>query len=447
MNNMNKRTFLSLLLCVCSLSFLHAERVDMQQAGADVQGRKLNTALINSTIDRLNAHGGGTLFFPAGTYLTGSIHMKSNITLELEAGATLKFSENFDDFLPYVEVRHEGIMMKSFQPLIYAVDAENITIKGEGTLDGQGKAWWTEFFRVLVDLRDNGKRNINKYQPMFEKENDLKALYAETNEDWHGTLDRRFFRPPFIHPIRCKNVRVEGVKIINSPFWTTHLYKCNHIKLLNLYIFSPEKPVKAPSTDAIDIDVCSNVLVKNCYMSVNDDAIALKGGKGPWADQDPNNGGNFNIIIEDCTYGFCHGALTCGSESIHNRNIILRRIHITNANRLLWLKMRPDTPQQYEYILVEDITGDANHFLYIKPWTQFFDLKDRKDIPVSYSNHVTMRNIDFKCDNFFSVEKSDQYQLTNFTFENLNIKAKNGECDKEMIDNFIWKKVSINNIK
>ena len=190
-----------------------------------------------------------------------------------------------------------------------------------------------------------------------------------------------------------------------------------------------------------------NVLVKNCYMSVNDDAIALKGGKGPWADQDPNNGGNFNIIIEDCTYGFCHGALTCGSESIHNRNIILRRIHITNANRLLWLKMRPDTPQQYEYILVEDITGDANHFLYIKPWTQFFDLKDRKDIPVSYSNHVTMRNIDFKCDNFFSVEKSDQYQLTNFTFENLNIKAKNGECDKEMIDNFIWKKVSINNIK
>lgn len=63
MNNMNKRTFLSLLLCVCCLSFLHAERVDMQQAGADVQGRKLNTALINSTIDRLNAHGGGTLFF------------------------------------------------------------------------------------------------------------------------------------------------------------------------------------------------------------------------------------------------------------------------------------------------------------------------------------------------------------------------------------------------
>lgn len=204
MNNMNKRTFLSLLLCVCCLSFLHAERVDMQQAGADVQGRKLNTALINSTIDRLNAHGGGTLFFPAGTYLTGSIHMKSNITLELEAGATLKFSENFDDFLPYVEVRHEGIMMKSFQPLIYAVDAENITIKGEGTLDGQGKAWWTEFFRVLVDLRDNGKRNINKYQPMFEKENDLKSPLRRNQRRLARHIGPSFLPSPFhtSHPLQ-----------------------------------------------------------------------------------------------------------------------------------------------------------------------------------------------------------------------------------------------------
>ena len=87
----------------------------------------------------MNRGGGGTLFFPAGIYLTGSIHLKSNITLELEAGATLLFSDNFDDYLPFVEVRHEGVMMKSFQPLIYAVDAENITIKGEGTLDGRRK--------------------------------------------------------------------------------------------------------------------------------------------------------------------------------------------------------------------------------------------------------------------------------------------------------------------
>ena len=110
----------------------------------------ISTRSARRTVVAQNRGGGGTLFFPAGTYLTGSIHLKSNITLELEAGATLLFSDNFDDYLPFVEVRHEGVMMKSFQPLIYAVDAENITIKGEGTLDGQGKKWWMEFFRVVM---------------------------------------------------------------------------------------------------------------------------------------------------------------------------------------------------------------------------------------------------------------------------------------------------------
>lgn len=77
----------------------------------------------------------------------------------------------------------------------------------------------------------------------------------------------------------------------------------------------PGAPVKAPSTDALDIDVCTDVLVKNCRMEVNDDAIVLKGGKGPWADQAEENGSNERIIVEDCVYGFCHGCLTCGCES------------------------------------------------------------------------------------------------------------------------------------
>ena len=374
----------------------------------------LQTEKIQSAIDAAAQNGGGVIVIPKGTYLSGALFFKPKTHLHLEEGAVLKGSDDISNF-PIIDTRMEGQSLKYFAALVNADKVDGFTLSGKGTIDGNGLRYWKSFWL---------RRKVN---PQCTNMDEL--------------------RPRLVHISHSNNVQLSGVRLINSPFWTTHLYKCNHIKLLNLYIFSPEKPVKAPSTDAIDIDVCSNVLVKNCYMSVNDDAIALKGGKGPWADQDPNNGGNFNIIIEDCTYGFCHGALTCGSESIHNRNIILRRIHITNANRLLWLKMRPDTPQQHEYILVEDITGDANHFLYIKPWTQFFDLKDRKDIPVSYSNHVTMRNIDFKCDNFFSVEKSDQYQLTNFTFENLNIKAKNGECDKEMIDNFIWKKVSINNIK
>ena len=245
---MNLRITLLAFLCLCATAILRAERVDMLKAGAKANGKALNTKLINSTIDRLNRGGGGTLFFPAGTYLTGSIHLKSNITLELEAGATLLFSDNFDDYLPFVEVRHEGVMMKSFQPLIYAVDAENITIKGEGTLDGQGKKWWMEFFRVMIDLKDNGMRDINKYQPMWDAQNDTTAIYAETNKDYVSTLQRRFFRPPFIQPVRCKKVKIEGVKIVNSPFWTVNPEFCDNVTIKGITINN----VPSPNTDGIN---------------------------------------------------------------------------------------------------------------------------------------------------------------------------------------------------
>lgn len=305
---MNKRIILSLLLCVCTLSFLRAERVDMQQVGADSQGNVLNTVLINATINRLNAKGGGTLFFPSGTYLTGSIHLKSNITLELEAGAILKFSDNFDDYLPFVEVRHEGVIMNSFQPLIYAVDAENITIKGEGTLDGQGKAWWTEFFRIFVDLEKNGKRDLNKYQPLFEKENDMNMLAAETNEDWHGTLNRRFFRPPFIQPIRCENVRIEGVKIMNSPFWTVNPEFCDNVTIKGITINN----ILSPNTDGINPESCKNVHISDCHISVGDDCITIKSGRDLQARKlgIPCE----NITITNCTMLSGHGGVVIGSE-------------------------------------------------------------------------------------------------------------------------------------
>ena len=107
--------------------------------------------------------------------------------------------------------------------------------------------------------------------------------------------------------------------------------------------------------------------------------------------------------------------------------------------------MRPDTPQHYEYVTVEDITGNTGQFIYIQPWTQFFDLKDRKDPPMSYSNHITMRNCQMEVDHFFNVKsQDDQYKLTNFHFENLKIKVKkNGEFPTSYVDGFIVKNVEI----
>ena len=380
--------------------------------GAVNDSTLLQTEKIQAVIDLASQKGGGVIIIPKGTFLSGSLFFKPRTHLYLEEGAMLKGSDDSSNFA-IVDTRIEGQSLKYFAALVNADRVDGFTISGKGTINGNGERYWKSFW-----LR-------------------RKVIPKCTNMDE--------LRPRLIYISNSNDVQLSGVHFINSPFWTTHIYRCNNVKLLGLHIFAPSAPVKAPSSDAVDLDVCKNVLIKNCYMSVNDDAVALKGGKGPWADKDPNNGGNSNIIIEDCTYGFCHSGLTFGSESVYNRNIILRRCKISNASRLLWLKMRPDTPQHYEYILVEDITGSAKSFLYIKPWTQFFDLKGRKDMPMSYSNNVTMRNIDFKCDVFFNVSRSDQYQLKDFTFENLNIRAKDGKCDKEIISNFKWDKVKVNN--
>lgn len=378
---------------------------------------RLHTEEIQALIDEAAANGGGVIVIPRGTFLTGGLHFKQGTHLYLEDGATLLGSDFIGDY-PLGKTRIEGETCTYFGALINADSLDGFTISGKGTIDGNGLRYHKQFW-----LRRKWNRQC-------------------TNKDEQ--------RPRLVYVSNCKNVQIEGVKLQNSAFWTTHIYNSENVKLLNLSIYSLGKPnhAKGPSTDAIDLDVVKNILVKGCYMSVNDDAVAMKGGKGPWAD-DPTktegNGKNENVIIEDCTYGFCHGCLTLGSESIYNHNIILRRIKVDHATRLLWLKMRPDTPQRYEYVTVENITGNVGQFIFIQPWTQFYDLKDRKDPPMSYSDHITMRNCQMEVDNFFNVRKQDdQYKLSNFHFENLDIKVKkNADFNQSYVDGFTVKNVNV----
>jgi len=405
--------------------FRQNESVDIEKLGKKyvltdheifADGR-LHTEEIQALIDKAAANGGGVIVIPRGTYMTGGLHFKQNTHLYLEDGATLLGSDFIGDY-PLGKTRIEGETCTYFGALINADGLDGFTISGKGTIDGNGLRYHKQFW-----LRRKWNRQC-------------------TNKDEQ--------RPRLVYVSNCKNVQIEGVKLQNSAFWTTHIYNSENVKLLNLSIYSLGTPnhAKGPSTDAIDLDVVKNVLVKGCYMSVNDDAIAMKGGKGPWAD-DPTkvegNGGNYNVIIEDCVYGFCHGCLTLGSESIYNHNLILRRIKVDHATRLLWLKMRPDTPQRYEYVTVEDITGNVGQFIFIQPWTQFYDLKDRKDPPMSYSDHITMRNCQMEVDVFFNVKsQDDQYKLTNFHFENLDIKAKkNADFNQSYVDGFTVKNVNV----
>ena len=387
------------------------KRYVITEYGVSTDSTVVQTERIQAVINKASQEGGGVVVVPKGVFLSGSLFFKQGVNLLVEEGGMLKGSDRIRDF-KLVETRMEGQTLKYFAALVNADDTDGFTIAGKGTINGNGYNYWEEFW-----IRRQYNRQCTNLEAM---------------------------RPRLVYISNSKNVTVQDVKLMNSPFWTNHLYKCEYVRYLGCHIFAPTSGVKAPSSDAIDIDVCNDVLIHGCYMSVNDDAVVLKGGKGTWADQDPNNGANNNIIIQHCTYGKVHGCLTLGSESLHDRNVVLRHCTFSQANRVLWLKMRPDTPQHYEYVTIEDVSGDCNSFLVVRPWTQFFKPEKRGDMPLSTCNNITIRNAKIKSKNFFDVGKSDKYHLTDFTFENCEVNDVKNAFDKNLIDNCTTKRLIIN---
>ena len=408
--------------------FKDTTKVDMNALGRQYvitdYGVKNDSTLVQTTaiqaiIDRAAQEGGGVIVVPQGTFLTGALFFKQGTHLYVQG--RLKGSDRIVDY-PVVMTRIEGQTCKYFPALVNADGVDGLTIGGHGTIDGNGLNYWREFW-----LR-------RSWNPKC------------TNKDAQ--------RPRLTYISNSKNVTIQDVRLINSPFWTNHVYKSSHVRYLDCYIYAPTEKVwdqdpkrGAPSSDAIDIDVCTDILINGCFMHVNDDAVVLKGGKGTWADKDETNGPCERILVQNCRYGRVHGCLTLGSESLHDRNIILRNCSAENTDRVLWLKMRPDTPQHYEYVLVESFTGKCTRFLFIHPWTQFYEMGDRPDMPLSACNNIVMRDIRMNCNHFFDVALSDKYTLRDFTFERIDVTDEKDAFDANLIPNTIVKDVVINGVK
>ena len=376
---------------------------------------KIYTKQIQGLIDDVAKKGGGVIVVPKGTYYTGALFFKQGVHLCVEKDGILKGSDDISDY-PVCQTRIEGESCLYYPALINADGVDGFVMCGEGTIDGNGLRFWKAFWQRRA------------WNPNC------------TNKDEQ--------RPRLVFVSHSKNVTIAQLRLQNSPFWTNHIYKCSRVKFIGCSIFAPKTPVPAPSSDAIDVDACEDVLIKNCYMEVNDDAVALKGGKGPWADEAPENGGNERILIEDCHYGFCHSAITCGSESVHNKNILMRNIKVEKIAQVAHFKLRPDTPQHYEYITIENVNGSVLGSIFnINPWTQFFDLKGRTDKPLSCVENIQMRNCSCTCDIFFNVSRKDEeYILRNFTLKNLYFKVTNTENFYEAVDGLILDNVTVEGV-
>ena len=312
-----------------------------------------NREAINKAIDACSKAGGGRVVVPAGEFLTGAIHLKSNVNLHVSKGATLKFSTDPNAYLPIVHTRWEGMELMHLSPFIYAYEQSNIAITGEGTLDGQGKSFFWKW---------HGNPNYGG-DPKILSQRPARARLYEMMDKNVPVADRVFgigyyLRPQFVQPYKCKNVLIEGVTIVDSPMWEVHPVLCANVIVRNLRISS-----HGPNNDGCDPESCKDVLIDNCFFDTGDDCIAIKSGR--------NNDGRRinvpteNIIVRNCTMKDGHGGITVGSEiSGGVRNLFAHdcRMDSPNLDHALRVKNNASRGGLLENFYFKNITvGEVAH--------------------------------------------------------------------------------------
>lgn len=356
----------------------------------------LQTSAIQNIIDIAEANGGGRIIFPAGTYLTGALFFKPGTRLHLEKGAKIKGSDDISNF-PLIPSRMEGKSIYYHAALINAYFVKDFEITGEGTIDGNGLRYWKEFWA-----------------------NRDRAVAA--GREWTNLEVRR---PRLVFLWGCSNLKISGVNLQNSPFWTTHLYMCDDVLIENCRITAPRGEVRAPSSDALDLDACRRVVVRNCYLNCDDDGVCLKGGKGVYANRTMDNGICEDILVEDCEFGRnLHGVLTLGSECVHAKNVTVRNCKVDINAAILRLKMRPDTYQIYENVKIENITGHCGTVMDMKPWKQFFTLEGSNEHPYGIVGNILIDNIDVTCNTLCHVQGNPNDKVDNVVFKDVKVQAK-----------------------
>lgn len=298
--------------------FSKAATLSITDFGAVQGDKKKNSEAIAKAIHKASSMGGATVIIPEGEWLTGKVHLKSNVNLHIQKGAVLLFSEDPEDYLPAVHSTWEGMECYNYSPLIYAYQCKNIAITGEGGIKAKMDTWEQWFPRPSGHMQSI-KRLYNL------------AWERSPVEQRQMVNDTAHLRPQFIQFNRCENVLLEGIKIANSPFWTIHPYLCKNVVIRKVQVYA-----HGHNNDGVDPEMSQNVLIEDCVFDQGDDAIAIKSGRNPegWRLKTPSK----NIAIRNCIVKNGHQLVAIGSElSGGIENIFVDNCKVNDGARLMHL--------------------------------------------------------------------------------------------------------------
>ena len=422
-------------------------KVNLKDFGAVPTGDVLCTGAFEKAIDLLYKMGGGHLVVPRGIWLTGPIVLKSNIDLHLEAGAVIQFAAD-ESLYPIVSTSFEGLDTRRCQSPLSANGATNISITGQGVIDGNGQYWRPVKRSKVTDsqwkevLSRPGGREMKKdyWVPTesYEKGEDganLNIPKAQTDEEWQQV--KRFLRPVMVSLVKCKNVLLEGVIFQNSPAWNIHPLMCENIIIDNVLARNPSF---AQNGDALDLESCTNALIVNSKFDAGDDGICLKSGK----DADGRRRGVpcANVVVDGCTVFAGHGGFVVGSEMSGGvRNIMVRNCQFLGTDVGLRFKSTRGRGG-----LVENIYVDGVSMTDIKTYALTFNMyyggksvaevlaeggEQKVDVKPVTEETPIFRNIDIRnviCYNAgYAMEFNGlpEMPIDRITLHNIDISAKN----------------------
>lgn len=382
----------------------------------------------NTIQDAVNAcsENGGVVTIPKGEWKSGAIHLKSNVTLHLEDGAVIIFSEKPSDYLPVVFTRWEGTECYNYSPLIYAKDCENIAITGKGTLIGSGQAWWD-----WKNLQGSAAEELCYAE--FHNIPPKKRIF--------GT-EKSALRPSFIQPINCKNVLLEDFTIKDGSQWTIHPVYCENVVVRNVTVSS-----HGPNTDGLNPDSCKNVLIEGCTFDTGDDCIAINSGinEDGWRVNKPCE----NVEIRNCTMTGGHGAVVIGSAMSGGvKNVYAHDCKINGTMQGIRLKsMRGRGGYvdnvKFENMQIDNVTEQA---IQINMFYEYSTVMPKSNVPSEFRN-IEIRNISGENNKTgIQIKGLPEKRLRNITLENISLTAENAFICSD-VENISIKNVTIRDIK
>lgn len=380
---------------------------DIREQGALGDGKTKATQAFRATIAKASAAGGGTVLVPPGTWLTGPIHLASNINLHVAEGATLLFSQDFNDYLPPVLTRWEGQELYGYSPLIYARDCQNVAITGTGKLDGQGAAWWPW-------KKTQHASAAKLYELVTAGVPPEKRVFAE-----EGGL-----RPSFIQTVGCKNVLIEGVTLTEGPFWTIHPVYSENVIVRRVRV-----QTTGPNNDGCDPDSSRNVLIEDSFFSTGDDCVVIKSGlnEDGWRVGKPSE----NIVVRRLHGEAGHGGVVIGSEMSGSvRNVWVTDSEFIGTDRGLRIKSMRGRGGTIENVFYENVRHQDIRLMVVELTTFYATstLAPKTDTPptirgihvknISAAGGPTQKAID--------IVGLPELPIRDVSFENVKIVAEKG---------------------